>query len=92
MNRERVKELLPIMQAYAEGKVIQSTSDRINWADVNNLIFNLPPDYYRIKQEPKIIYVNIHEGCMRAFYTANDAKGDDGDYCTLRFIEMDKEE
>lgn len=51
MNREEVKNLLPVMQAFADGKEIQSKTLTGNWIDVTN------PDWdmarcYRIKPEP----------------------------------------
>lgn len=59
MNRQQVKELLPIIKAFAEGKTIQSTwSDGI-WNDINNEDFdNLLRlikfgQVLRIKSEPK---------------------------------------
>lgn len=55
MNRNRVKQLLPIIQAYAEGKVIQSRcikGDTSLWYDEEDPSFD--EDFeYRIKPEPK---------------------------------------
>lgn len=51
MNRERAKELLPLMQAFAEGKTIQQynylTED---WVDLESPVFTAM-DIYRIKPE-----------------------------------------
>ena len=53
MNRQQAKELLPIIQAFAEGKTIQVQED-IDWCYLGNEIdFNLSPQRYRIKPEPK---------------------------------------
>ena len=53
MNRQQAKELLPIIQAFAEGKTIQVQED-IDWCYLgNNADFNLSPQRYRIKTEPK---------------------------------------
>lgn len=53
MNREQAKELLPIIQAFAEGKTIQVRED-IDWCYLGNETdFNLSPQRYRIKSEPK---------------------------------------
>lgn len=54
MNREQAKELLPIIQALAEGKHIQ-LKDRIgNWMDIDFINVELcNPNVYRIKPEPK---------------------------------------
>ncbi len=53
MNRQQAKELLPIIQAFAEGKTIQVRED-IDWCYLGNETdFNLSPQRYRIKPEPK---------------------------------------
>lgn len=55
MNRERAKELLPIIQAYAEGKTIQYIGVGFeNWHDVDNEFEIDSMRYkYRIKPESK---------------------------------------
>ena len=57
MTREQAKELLPIIQAYAEGKTIQyRRSAEGKWEDVTfgeNLSFIDTSSNYRIKPEPK---------------------------------------
>ena len=53
MNREQAKELLPIIQAFAEGKTILVQED-IDWRYLSDdADFNLNPLRYRIKPEPK---------------------------------------
>lgn len=53
MNRKQVKELLPIIQAFAEGKTILVQED-IDWRYLSDdADFNLNPLRYRIKTEPK---------------------------------------
>lgn len=53
MNVERAKELLPIIQAFAEGKEIESTFlGHVEWSD--DFYPTWADNYmYRIKQEPK---------------------------------------
>ena len=54
MNRQQAKELLPIIQAYAEGKTIQVKLSDDFWYEYNGkLKFDLDPQDYRIKPEPK---------------------------------------
>lgn len=56
MNREQAKELLPIIQAFAEGKTIQirKHGEECYYDSTNsNLNFALEHYDYRIKQEPK---------------------------------------
>lgn len=56
MTREEVKELLPIIQAWTEGKEIQFKSRSGKWTDVKEnegLSFVYSLSDYRIKPEPK---------------------------------------
>lgn len=57
MNRQQAKELLPIIQAYAEGKTIQVKASDNLWYEYNGnnnkLKFDSDPQNYRIKPEPK---------------------------------------
>ena len=56
MTREEAKKLLPFIQAFSEGKTIQSkciTDDISLWWDVNNPTFKVDNFDYRIKPEPK---------------------------------------
>ena len=65
MTREEAKELLPIIQAFAEGKTIQVQED-INWCYLgNNADFNLSPQRYRIKAEPKYRSFENKEECWQ---------------------------
>ena len=51
MTKDEAKELLPIVKALAEGKVIESCDDLYGWVETKNPIFDLSPDFYRIKPE-----------------------------------------
>ena len=62
MTREEVKELLPIIQAYADGKTIQ-LFDEGKWKDVYETDFYGHPDKYRIKPEPKYRPFKTKEEC-----------------------------
>ena len=64
MTREEAKELLPIIQAFAEGKDIQCKSCITNeWRDFDEPAFNGLPDNYRIKPEPKYRPFKTQEEC-----------------------------
>ena len=62
MTREEAKDLLPIIQAWAEGKNIQFLSDG-EWHDINQADFTCYPDKYRIKPEPKYRPFKTQEEC-----------------------------
>lgn len=65
MNRQEAKELLPIIQAFAEGKTIL-VQDDIDWCYLGNESdFNLNPQRYRIKPEPKYRPFKDAEECWQ---------------------------
>ena len=55
MTRKEVREMLPIMQAYAEGKAVQFLNGD-KWVDVYEIDFCESADKYRIKPEPEPKY------------------------------------
>ena len=66
MTREEAKELLPIIQALAEGKSIQNKIEGLTgWVDTDEIY----PEYdgqkviYRIKPEPKFRAFKTQEEC-----------------------------
>ena len=62
MTREEAKELLPIIQAWAEGKTIQFL-DGGKWADVYETDFYESPEGYRIKPESEYRPFKTQEEC-----------------------------
>ena len=62
MTREEAKQLIPIIQAYAEGKTIQFQNGG-KWYDVYETDFHQSPDIYRIKPEPKYRPFKTKEEC-----------------------------
>lgn len=66
MTREQTKELLPIMQAYAEGKTIQYKYLG-KWEDVVSEAYfeTYPFTKYRIKPEPKYRPFKTQEECWQ---------------------------
>lgn len=67
MLRQQAKELLPIIQAYAEGKTIQVKASDNLWYEYNGnnnkLKFDSDPQNYRIKPEPKYRPFKTDEEC-----------------------------
>ena len=66
MTREEAKKLLPIIQAFSEGKTIQSrciTGETSLWWDDNNPTFEIDDFDYRIKPEPKYRSFRNAEEC-----------------------------
>lgn len=52
MTREQAKKLLPIIQAFSEGKDIE-TKTGSGWMSIENMSFAGNPDSYRVKPEPE---------------------------------------
>jgi hypothetical protein len=59
----KVKALLPIIQAHAEGKIIQINRPLVGWEDSYEPLFNGDPSSYRIKPEPKFRPLKDAEEC-----------------------------
>lgn len=68
MTREEAKSLLPVIQAFSEGKVIQYQSNG-KWCDYasTDLAFDMTPidKSFRIKPEPKYRPFNNAEECWQ---------------------------
>lgn len=68
MTREQAKELLPIIQAFAEGKIIQYKNFLDEWTDIEEnegLSFICPPSDYRIKPQQKYRPFKSQEECWQ---------------------------
>ena len=73
MTREEAKELLPIIQAFAEGKTIQfKTKDR-PWFDLLDNNLEMREGFkYRIKPEPKYRPFESQEECWNEMHKHPD--------------------
>ncbi len=66
MTQEKVKELLPIIQAFAEGKTVQYRTNNIyDWANTNSPSFNPDLWEYRIKPESEYHPFKNKEECWK---------------------------
>lgn len=63
MNRNNAKKLLPIIQAFSEGKVVQINRPLVGWEDSDEPLFNGDSSSYRIKPEPKFRPFKDAEEC-----------------------------
>ncbi len=71
MNASNAKDYLPLVQALAEGEVIQMLAGG-EWADMEDIDFVMPPCRYRIKPEPKEIWVNESGDVGYCFFQSED--------------------
>ena len=72
MTREEAKELLPIIKAFAEGKIIELYDMHLGWIEVSNPTFKIPPANYRIKPEQKYRPFKTKEECWAEMHNHAD--------------------
>lgn len=70
MTREEAKELLPFIQAFAEGKSLQIWANN-TWKDENYPFFG-PLSQFRIKPEPKYRLFKNQEECWEEMHKHPD--------------------
>lgn len=71
MNRKEAKELLPIIQAFAEGKKIEYSDDGVHWVETE--IPTWDSDLiYRIKPESKYRPFKTQEECWNEMHKHPD--------------------
>ena len=63
MTREEAKELLPIIQEFAEGKIIEMNFGDNIWKAISNPDFKNGAENYRIKPEQKYRPFKTQEEC-----------------------------
>ena len=72
MTREEAKRMLPIMQAYADGKTIEMLCYNDEWKKVDEPSFKVDPKYYRIKPESKYRPFKNQEECWNEMHNHPD--------------------
>ncbi|MDD5791450.1 MAG: hypothetical protein PUD22_02570 [Erysipelotrichaceae bacterium] len=86
MTREEIKQWLPIFQAVADGKVVQTLRQDGFWVDSDycGIVTGLGPSRYRIKPyedyDYKIIRININNQCKQQHRNMLDKGFDDKDF------------
>lgn len=64
MTREEAKELMPVIQAFADGKDVE-TKTGSGWMSIENMSFAGKPDSYRIKPKQKFRSFANAEECLQ---------------------------
>lgn len=73
ITREKAKELLSIIKAFAEGKTVQIYNSTENvWLDIKAPDFSSNPSSYRIKPEPKYRPFKTQEECWEEMHKHPD--------------------
>ena len=92
MTREEAKELLPIIQAYADGKTIEFYNGEWKIVGLKDPYFNCAPSCYRIKPEPKYRPFKNQEECWNEMHNHPDfgwVKRINGGYKQIMAIHTD---
>lgn len=75
MTREEIKKVLPVIQAFTEGKIIQTKNGDETWitidkeADLNIESLAEYPDCFRVKPEPKYRPFKDADECWQEMLT-----------------------
>ena len=89
MNRQEAKELLPIIQAFVEGKTIEIRVGNDSWIKTDEVYGGRNNDYYyRIKPEPKYRPFKDEEECWNEMLKHQPfgwvrAMNAENDYCII---------
>lgn len=75
MTQGRAKEMLPFIQALAEGKTIQVNDECIGWVDCKDPSFCMRAEYYRVKPEESEIKIRPYEDCKELIDDYNEDSG-----------------
>lgn len=67
MTPQEAKELLPIIEAFANGETIQIQREGRPWEDISEPNFNSLPEQYRIKPKPRLVEIT-HEDLPPVFW------------------------
>ena len=90
MTREEAKQLLPIIQAFAEGKAIESRcikGDKSLWYDDEDPSFDNDLEY-RLKPEPKYLPFKNAEECWQEMLNHHPFGWLKGDKCFYKIVSV----
>jgi len=86
MDKNNAKDYLPLVQALADGKIIQVLDVTGKYIDIRgNIMFSSDADQYRIKPEPKkgwyrvALCSNMVRGCRVTYTTTIDTEWEEGE-------------
>lgn len=87
MDRKEAAELSPIIQAFSEGKDIE-TKTGSGWISIENMSFAGNPDSYRIKPEPKYRPFKNAEECWQEMLKHQPFGWLKGDKCFYNIVSV----
>lgn len=75
MTREHAKQLLPIIQAFAEGEEIEYLNTEGKWTTADYPGFSSDPERYRIKPKPREFKLHIKRNINLTYITVEQLPG-----------------
>ena len=87
MTREEAKQILPIIQAFAEGKEIECR-EKDKWYKVLEICNEMNPQDYRIKPEPKYRPFKDAEECWQEMLKHQPFGWLNGDKCFYNIVSV----
>ena len=87
MTREEAKQILPIIQAFAEGKAIECR-EKDKWYKVLEICNEMNPQDYRIKPEPKYRPFKDAEECWQEMLKHQPFGWLKGDKCFYNIVSV----
>jgi hypothetical protein len=92
-NVNTLDEMIAVIQAYKDGKTIQFRYGKgENWAICTlQHLFNFSDFVYRIKPEPRVVYVNLYSDSHTAYNSSERAKDSAAFTClekAVKFVEV----
>lgn len=87
MTREEAKELMPVIQAFADGKDVE-TKTGSGWMIIENMSFAGKPLQYRIKPEPKYRPFKDAEECWQEMLKHQPFGWLKGDKCFYNIVSV----
>lgn len=89
MNKSNARDYLPLVQALADGRVVQGKF-LDGWRDLNVVSFDMDACCYRIKPEPRDVWVNEYpSGVQYVWSTETKARENVGEAgITRRYREV----
>lgn len=86
MTREQARELIPVIQAFADGKTIQTRNGDSEWFDCQFLCNTSP---WRVKPEPQELWlVKKDDGPWQGVYDTPDPAKVCANLCTGKIVHV----
>lgn len=90
MTKENAHLFLPLVQAWIDGKTLQNCGADYKWYDIQSASFASDPHCYRIKPEPRVIWINDTYGLLGTAHDSLASANENGGIASvaIKFVEV----